>query len=282
LEKVLSSGTFHGASRSAKLLRFLVQETLAGRSDRLKDYTLGAEALGRGDDFDPRTDPIARVEASRLRSRLDLYYATEGRSDSIRITLPKGGYVPVFERRSVAESDADISGESPTEAIAKTEGKSRFLRVAGAFVVLAAVVLIVWLVRPTPENRQPIETPFAVAIETPSTTDPLSLALSPDGRAIVFVATSEGNAKLWLRSMDSTTSVHPLTGTDRASLPFWSPDGRSVGFFADGQLKRIDLESGLIRSLTRAIVPAGGAWNRDGTIIFPLVPDSPLFKVYWE
>ena len=81
LERVLQSGVFRGTGRSSKLLRFLVEETVNGRAGRLKDYTLGSEGLGRGDDFDPRTDPIARVEASRLRSRLELYYATEGASD---------------------------------------------------------------------------------------------------------------------------------------------------------------------------------------------------------
>src|SRR5262245_28027593 len=100
LEKVLSSGTFRSAGRSSQLLRFLVEQTLQGNADRLKDYTLGAEALGRGDDFDPRTDPIARVEASRLRSRLELYYATEGASDPLLINLPKGGYVPAFAHRA--------------------------------------------------------------------------------------------------------------------------------------------------------------------------------------
>src|SRR5437868_4702357 len=100
LEKVISSEVFRGASRSRVLLRFLVEETVNGNADRLKDYTLGAEALGRGDDFDPRTDPIARVEASRLRSRLELYFATEGISDGLIIKLPKGGYVPRFEKRS--------------------------------------------------------------------------------------------------------------------------------------------------------------------------------------
>ena len=78
LERVLGSTTFRGAERSRSLLRFIVEEALQGRADRLKDYTLGSEALGRGEQFDPRTDPIARVEASRLRSRLDVYYATEG------------------------------------------------------------------------------------------------------------------------------------------------------------------------------------------------------------
>lgn len=84
LARMLDSETFRGAERSRSLLRFIVEETLHGRADRLKDYTLGSEALGRGEGFDPRTDPIARVEASRLRSRLDLYYATEGATDPVR------------------------------------------------------------------------------------------------------------------------------------------------------------------------------------------------------
>jgi hypothetical protein len=93
MTRVLASNTFRGAERSRRLLQFIVEETLAGRGDRLKDYTLGAEGLGRGDGFDPRTDPIARVEASRLRGRLELYYASEGHADPVRIAVPKGGYV---------------------------------------------------------------------------------------------------------------------------------------------------------------------------------------------
>jgi Tol biopolymer transport system component len=279
LGKVLASGVFRSAGRPQTLLRFLVEETVAGRSDRLKDYTLGAEALGRGDAFDPRTDPIARVEASRLRSRLELYYATEGSTDSIRITLPRGGYVPVFENRAGSDDGGAPVVERRHEAIAGPAVRHSFLPVAGVLVLSAALILSVWFARRSQETEPRIEMPLALAIETPSTTDPLSLSLSPDGRAIVFVATSEGKAKLWLRAMDSTTSMRALAGTDRASLPFWSPDGRSVGFFADGQLKRMDLESGLVRSLTNALVPAGAAWSRDGTIIFPRVPDGPFYKV---
>ena len=81
-------------------------------------------------------------------------------------------------------------------------------------------------------------------ITTPPTTDPVSLAISPDGQKIVFVATSDGVSKLWLRSLDSDTAA-PLAGTDGAVAPFWSPDSRTVGFFTttDNQLKRIDIDS---------------------------------------
>ena len=78
-------------------------------------------------------------------------------------------------------------------------------------------------------------------ITTPPTDDPESLAISSDGRRLVFVANSDGHPILWLRSLDSTTP-RALPGTENASGPFWSPDNRSVGFFAEGKLRRIDVE----------------------------------------
>src|SRR5205085_10953071 len=97
LDKILKSPVFSAAGRPSRLLRYLVEETLNGRGDSLKEYTMGTCVLGRKPSFDPRIDPIARVEAARLRDRLNLYYATEGRPDPVRINLPKGGYVPAFE-----------------------------------------------------------------------------------------------------------------------------------------------------------------------------------------
>ena len=97
MEKILSSQAFASAERSRRLLRFIVESTIDGHADRLKEYELGVEALGRPTSFDPRIDPIARVEVSRLRSRLDRYYANEGRTDVVIISLPKGAYLASFE-----------------------------------------------------------------------------------------------------------------------------------------------------------------------------------------
>lgn len=102
LAKVLSSALFRGSNRSSKLLRFLVEQTLNGQQSRLKEYAVGTAALGRARSFDPRTDPIVRTEASRLRSRLDNYYRTEGQDDLLVIVLPKGRYVPRFECRTIS------------------------------------------------------------------------------------------------------------------------------------------------------------------------------------
>ena len=98
LNRVLASEAFRGARRSTDLLRYVVETSLASPGQPIKEYALGAEALGRGEKFDPRFDPIARVEASRVRTRLSQYYATDGAADSVRIALPKGGYTPAFRR----------------------------------------------------------------------------------------------------------------------------------------------------------------------------------------
>jgi Tol biopolymer transport system component len=286
LVRMLASETFRGAERSKTLLRFIVEEALQGRTDRLKDYTLGAEALGRGDQFDPRVDPIARVEASRLRSRLDLYYATEGSADAVRISLPKGGYVPQFEARPIGPTTSTLEPLlAQTAALDPSRSANRLRQppwlLAGIAAGLGLVVITTVGVFIRGTWRAPAAAEVRAAITTPPTTDPVSLAISPDGRAIVFVASTEGRSQLWLRPLD-TNDFRPLPGTENASLPFWSPNGRSVGFFADGRVKRIDLENGLVRVLSTAPVAAGATWSGEGVILHPLVPDGPILRTSAE
>jgi len=284
LARMLASETFRGAERSKTLLSFIVEEALQGRSGRLKDYTLGAEALGRGDQFDPRVDPIARVEASRLRSRLDTYYATEGASDEVRISLPKGGYVPQFEARAIATTTSQPLRAEPAD-LDHSRRVNRLRQSPWLVVGITAGLALLTITASGVFRRGKLQAPAAaelrVEITTPPTTDPVSLAISPDGRAIVFVGSKEGRSQLWLRSLDSN-SFRQLPGTENASLPFWSPDGRSVGFFADASVKRIDLENGIVRVVSAAAVAAGATWNRDGVILHPLVPDSPIFRTSAE
>ena len=106
-------------------------------------------------------------------------------------------------------------------------------------------------------------------IVTPSSGSLTGFAISPDGRALVYQSTTEGRSLLWIRSLDSDTA-RPLDGTEGASLvaPFWAPEGRSIGFFTTNQLKRLDLDSGLVRVLASAAQPRGGTWSTNGTILF--------------
>ena len=99
LERVLASPDFVASDRLRRFLRFVVEEALAGRADRLHAYPIALEVLGRDTSFDPQTDPVVRMEAGRLRRRLERYYLRAGQSDPVRIDIPKGGYAPTFEKR---------------------------------------------------------------------------------------------------------------------------------------------------------------------------------------
>jgi eukaryotic-like serine/threonine-protein kinase len=176
-------------------------------------------------------------------------------------------------RLELEESDSDLQQPAPVKAASR-----RFERIAWAAIalVLLVVSLLSFSMYRSAKNQALQE--YRLEITTPPTTDPLSFALSSNGQNIAFVASFEGRPRLWLRRLDSV-SMRPLPGTDYATMPFWSPDSRSMGFFVDGVLRTMDVESGAFQPIARAFVPAGAAWNRDDVIIFPFVPDSPLFRV---
>ena len=96
-----------------------------------------------------------------------------------------------------------------------------------------------------------------VEITTPRTSDPWSFALSPDGRRLAFVADHEGQPTLWVRALDAA-GAHALPGTEGARRPFWSPDSRSIGFFADSELKRIEARGGSAQTVTYALAGTNG------------------------
>lgn len=99
IRKIITSRVLIRSERLARFLQFTVEETLAGHADQLKEFVIGMEVFDRRDNYDPRLDPIVRVEARRLRSKLAKYYEFEGREDPIRIDYPKGGYSPVIGLR---------------------------------------------------------------------------------------------------------------------------------------------------------------------------------------
>jgi Tol biopolymer transport system component len=177
---------------------------------------------------------------------------------------------------SISESVA-TPAPGPSVRSGRTRGRIAWGALAGA--TLAAFTLLALLARekPAPDATftssilPPENHLFDFAYGPP--------ALSPDGRRIAFVARpDEGPGGLWVRSFDEA-SANPISGTEGATAPFWSPDSRSLGFFAERKLKRIDLAGGAVRTLCDAPSGAGGAWNRNGLILF--VPDvgGPVHRV---
>ncbi|HVL20558.1 MAG TPA: tetratricopeptide repeat protein, partial [Amaricoccus sp.] len=173
LERMLSGAALRLSARRRDLLRFLVEETLEGRSDRLKGFTVATAVFGRDGSFDPSSDPVVRLEARRLRSDLDSYYVDAGNRDPVRITIPKGGYVPHFEWQ-VRGADPEETPGPPAEEPAATAAAGGGRRVGRVGVAAVAAVLLVaalvgaWLWRdrlaPADEARGPslVVLPFAV------------------------------------------------------------------------------------------------------------------------
>ncbi|HTI65436.1 MAG TPA: hypothetical protein VL524_18065 [Gemmatimonadaceae bacterium] len=282
LARVLSSNTFSGAERSMAMLRFLVERTVDGDGERLKEYTVGAEALGRGTSFDPRTDPIVRAEASRLRVRLERYYVDEGRDDDLIIELPKGSYVPRFVARAAAPT-APVPAASPAEANRwRARARPAVWLVAGSAAALSAFSLGAWVAKPSaPPSaatlmRLDVQLQSTESIGSEVGTD---VVVAPDGSRVVFVSTdSAGVSRIRMRRFDGSSSVD-LNGTEGARGPFWSPDGRWVGFWAGGQLKKTSIDGGSPVVLCDAPDLLGASWSDDGAIVAAIDASDRLVRV---
>src|SRR5262245_21034506 len=108
LQRVLASAGFVRNERLSRFLRFVVEHHLAGRDGELKESVIGIEVFGRTPGFDPKLDSTVRSEATRLRARLLEYYAGDGSTDPVRISLPKGGYIPLFHQLGVPREQASL------------------------------------------------------------------------------------------------------------------------------------------------------------------------------
>ena len=109
LERILASATFRQVDRLKRFLSFVVTEAVEGRGDQLKEYAIGVEVFDKESSFDPRADPIVRVQARRLRTRLMRYYRDEGRHGELLIELPKGGYAPTFKQPDASTGKRTIA-----------------------------------------------------------------------------------------------------------------------------------------------------------------------------
>jgi TolB-like protein len=158
LGRIVDSADFVATDRARRFLAYVVGESLAGRADRIKAYSVATEVFGRDASFDPQSDPIVRVEAGHLRRALERYYLSAGREDPVEITIPKGAYVPFFVRRTIP------APAEPTPAAAVAEPQRPAGRrvplwsgaVAAALLVVAAAIGAGWGSRARPPTEPDI------------------------------------------------------------------------------------------------------------------------------
>jgi tRNA A-37 threonylcarbamoyl transferase component Bud32 len=163
------------------------------------------------------------------------------------------------------------SGAAPVPA----RHRRRDWMAAAAAVLLAFILGLALALRPRPGGQE--TTRFAVA-PPPDGEMGLGLAVSPDGRQLAYIAGAQGRREIWVRPL-SALEARPVPGTEDARFPFFSPDGRSLGFFARGKLMRVDLAGGAARPLASANDGRGGAWGRTGVILFAPTPAAAIHRV---
>ena len=162
LARILASSHFSGTGRLSSFLEYVVRQSLTGRAEEIKEYTVATVVFGRPDTFDPRLDTIVRVQASKLRARLSDYYSREGSSDPVIIDLPKGRYVPTIRAREIAADPAPAvhAGDGPRRL---TLGWRLWLNIIVAFAVLTSTAVVMYRARTqVPADRLALQSGVAV------------------------------------------------------------------------------------------------------------------------
>jgi hypothetical protein len=164
----------------------------------------------------------------------------------------------------------------PAPVIARRKSRERLAWAGLAIATLIAVASAAAYLRRAPGPLPAIRA-FLPLPEAAMTLG--ELAVSPDGTRLAFTAAKAGGQPaLWIRRLDGSSS-QPVPGGESASFPFWSPDGRFVGFFTEGKLKRVNPNGGPVLTICEAERSVGGTWNRDGTIVFAPTTTSGLYRV---
>jgi TolB-like protein len=177
LDRLLASDALANSDRLCRFLRYVVERTLAGEADRLKEYAIGVDVFDRDERYDPRLDSIVRVEAGRLRTKIEAYYNGHGREDAVVIWLRRGSYVPTFERREAIATAERPEAAAVSGAPRRTRRRGLWLAVAGAGVLAAS--LAVWRVTPGSDGERPTsQLTIAVLPFAQYSTDPASALLA--------------------------------------------------------------------------------------------------------
>jgi Tol biopolymer transport system component len=231
LDRILASELFTRSERLSAFLKFIVDRTLAGEGDLLKEHAIAIALYGKGADFNTAADPIVRVDARRLRDRLREYYAA-GTNPAIVISVPKGSYAPVFRGNGgPAPVPAHLGTTiAPDVLVSASTGKpvrKRWWIIAGALVLLGVGGGLARLRIDDPSDAVRLLTVTSMpgSEENPS--------LSPDGNVVTFSAAppTDKNHDIWIKAVDGD-ALRNLTSTRDAmeKYPRFSPDGQDIAF----------------------------------------------------
>jgi Tol biopolymer transport system component len=233
-------------------------------------------------------DTVSDTLAGVLKSEIDLAKLPPATPPALQLLLrrclernPKSRLRDVGEARlALAGLETGTAGEAPVAPATPGRGRRREVVAWGLFAAaLVALVATLGFVRAANESPRVVRSSLLPPEKASFDHESGAMVLSPDGLRIAFVArTDDGKRMLWVRSLDAL-SAQPLAGTEAAAFPFWSPDSRFLGFFSSGKLRKIDANGGPPQVLCPATSGRGGAWTRDGTILFTPSQTDPIFRV---
>lgn len=234
--RIAASKPFVQSRRMQQFLTFIVENTLAGDLDRLKETVVGIEVFDRQPGYDPKSDSVVRTEARRLRSKLEQYYATEGAAETVIIRIDRGGYIPVFEsgaERSLPLPASEVETRpEPTPVAAPTASVQRPSRSRWRLSLVAALGALLllplcWYVVSHSAPRPPLR----VVPLTGNAGSELNPALSPDGRQIAYAWRRDGgDFDIYVKLVDLGDPVRLTSNSGHDISPSWSPDGQRIAF----------------------------------------------------
>lgn len=247
LARIIDSPVFKDSDRLVRFLTFIVEETLQGRGPGLKEPVVGTAVFDRSADYDPKEDPIVRVQARRLRAKLELYYASPEHPGELRIELPKGGYTPQFSSAPRAGA-VQVTLKQPLEAVERAPAGVPWNR---ALIILAVLLGAsgAWMFV---VNRRAPARPGGSRLFTAYPGYQHTPAFSPDGQTVAFSWGAGGNSAIYVQRLDSDTPRRLTSSAMREWRPVWLPDGQSVGFLRDDGRNRFAV----------MVVPLVGAGER--------------------